>query len=54
MSYQRQLSDFVAVQQRLAGERLEEYTLPFGGDFFFVLPGAQDSDDWIGHSLLTG
>jgi deferrochelatase/peroxidase EfeB len=52
VSYQRQLADFLAVQQRLAGERLEEYTLPFGGGFFFVLPGAQDSDDWLGRSLL--
>ncbi len=54
VSYQRQLSDFRMVQERLRGERLEEYTLPFGGGFFFVLPGAQDSDDWIGRTLLTG
>ncbi|HEX2362859.1 MAG TPA: hypothetical protein VHI11_12365 [Jiangellaceae bacterium] len=50
VSYQRQLADFLAVQQRLAGERLEEYTLPFGGGFYFVLPGAQDSDDWLGRT----
>jgi deferrochelatase/peroxidase EfeB len=52
VSYQRQLADFLAVQQRLAGEWLEEYTLAFGGGFFFVLPGAQDAEDWLGRSLL--
>ena len=31
VSYQLQLADFLAVQQRLASERLEEDTLPFGG-----------------------
>ena len=40
------------IQERRAGEPLEEYTLPFGGGFFFVLPGAEGADDWLGHSLL--
>jgi deferrochelatase/peroxidase EfeB len=53
VSYQCQLPDFLAVQQRLAGERLEEYTLPFGGGFYFVLPGAQGSDDWLDRTLLA-
>ncbi len=34
VSYQRRLAQFLAVQERLTGERLEEYTLPFGGGFF--------------------
>jgi len=52
VSYQRRLGQFLAVQERLKGEPLEEYTLPFGGGFFFVLPGARDRDDWLGRALL--
>jgi deferrochelatase/peroxidase EfeB len=52
VSYQRRLADFLAIQERLAGEPQEEYTLPFGGGFFFVLPGAEDADDWLGRSLV--
>ena len=52
VSYQRRLAQFLAVQERLKGERLEEYTLPFGGGFFFVLPGARDRGDWLGRTLL--
>jgi deferrochelatase/peroxidase EfeB len=54
VSYQRRLADFLVVQERLACEPLEEYTLPFGGGFFFVLPGAEGADDWLGRSLLDG
>lgn len=52
VSYQRRLAQFLAVQERLKGEPLEEYTLPFGGGFFFVLPGARNRDDWLGRTLL--
>jgi deferrochelatase/peroxidase EfeB len=52
VSYQRRLSQFLDIQARLKGEPLEEYTQVEGGGFFFVLPGAQDSDDWLGRGLI--
>jgi deferrochelatase/peroxidase EfeB len=52
VSFQRRLAQFLAVQERLKGEPLEEYVLPFGGGFFFVLPGAHNRDDWLGRTLL--
>ena len=53
VSYQRTLDAFMEIQMRLKNEPLEEYTLPFGGGFFFALPGVQDSSDWLGRALLT-
>jgi deferrochelatase/peroxidase EfeB len=41
------------VQERLNGEPLEEYTLPFGGGFFFVLPGVRDAHDHLGRTLFS-
>lgn len=38
--YQANLADgFIFVQNLLNGEPLEEYISPFGGGYFFVLPG---------------
>ena len=53
LSYQRKLANFVAVQNRLAREPLEEYIRPEGGGFFFALPGATGPGDWLGRTLLT-
>jgi deferrochelatase/peroxidase EfeB len=54
VSYQRRLAHFLQAQERLRGEPLEEYTLPEGGGFYFVLPGARDAGDWLGRTLLEG
>lgn len=44
---------FITVQKRLDGEPLEEYIKPVGGGYFFVLPGAEDEQDYLGCSLMA-
>ena len=51
--YQRDLEkSFISVQQRLNGEPLEEYIRPFGGGYFFALPGVADNQHYLAQSLL--
>lgn len=54
VAYQRSLEKgFLAVQARLKGEPLEEYILPVGGGFFFILPGVTGSDRFLGDQLVS-
>ena len=54
VSYQRSLQrGFLAVQERLTGERLEEYVQAQGGGFFFALPGVSGADRFLGDALVT-
>jgi len=54
VSYQKSLEKgFIAIQNRLNGEPLEEYIKPEGGGYFFVLPGVSGNQGYLGEGLLS-
>ena len=54
VSFQSDLSrGFLAAQARLNGEPLEEYIKPFGGGYFFALPGVPTSGGTLGEGLFA-
>jgi deferrochelatase/peroxidase EfeB len=44
---------FETIQARLAGEPLTDYVQPFGGGYFFTLPGVTGAGDWYGQAMLA-
>jgi deferrochelatase/peroxidase EfeB len=54
IAYQQDLErQFITVQRRLIGEPLIDYVQPFGGGYFYTLPGVAGANDWYGKTMLA-
>jgi deferrochelatase/peroxidase EfeB len=54
IAYQQDVRrQFETVQARLAGEPLVDYVQPFGGGYFYTLPGVTGPSDWYGRGMLA-
>lgn len=54
VSFQKNLkTGFIDTQKRLNGEPLERYIKPFGGGYYFVLPGIESAQNILAEKMFT-
>lgn len=54
VSFQKNLkTGFIDTQKRLNGEPLERYIKPFGGGYYFVLPGIESAQNILAEKIFT-
>ena len=54
IAYQQDVErQFATVQHRLIDEPLADFVQPFGGGYFYTLPGVRHDGDWYGRSMLA-
>jgi deferrochelatase/peroxidase EfeB len=54
VAYQKDMRrQFETIQERLINEPLVDYVQPFGGGYFYALPGVAHARDWYGRALLS-
>jgi deferrochelatase/peroxidase EfeB len=50
--FQQKLGTYITMQNRLENELLAPYLTPFGGGYFFAVPGVRDAHDYFASGLL--
>jgi hypothetical protein len=54
VAYQQDVRrQFETIQERLINEPLVDYVQPFGGGYFYTMPGVTHAGDWYGRTLLS-